>query len=912
MNESKPGVKRLVLLNTGRFDDAEIELDTCVGLIGRNNAGKTSAVSTLQFLYVASLNEMSFGGKSIDDTKRHYFPNANSYIIYECLSAEHGGYVCVGVRGLGAVRGFEFERFAYPGRYVREHYVTGDNEMRDADDTKARIFADTGLYRVLDKARDMSSLLCGQYDEAALNLSFVPLKDSGAQTMFSRLFKNVLFLRSMTQTDLKDTLVEVYKRALTQPVVNLRKTNEEQIARLERQREEIKLFGRVKPQVDKASEYAATIMRERKPLPNMYRRILVEKTRENAKWQTKLDEAKATLSTLDNERSELDQRRAQADEVYETAVSAASKRENEIDVIERLGNEFSEYVEEIENAALTALRDRENSLRNLLVRIEVEPVAILQSQLDANQQNHRLKQRQLDNFDRLSISVAAKGLGRDDAGRALSVLNRAIAEMPIDDFESFSEQVFVDDLSALAKGFNADGSFTGFGFTLSASALGELDIVDQASLSKAITELEDVISKLENRLEEAKEFETHKRELKTAVERREDQAMRIDLYNKWKVESETLPLLRRQAEVAEAERDKAKSELDAATRRGDSIAEDKASAERVVAECESKLERLRAIRVEPPDVDWSDQDTTDFSGESVFQLAESYNKRHNAASNAAQELSLSIRSIEVTLQDGLDGDTPSGKLDAIRQRISGLNTEAEAFEREWGSLLVSARSSIDNIVRDVRKLSDEVARLNRRLSRVTVSNLSGVNLNIIENTDVTDRYRRMLSDDLLIEDADRDESLRTLSELIRGQDGIINLQQMFGIQIEVRQDGDAKPLVFNSLDAIESNGTSIMIKLLINMILLSDMMKKDRHIFIPYYVDEAPTLDSVNFSQVVKVSNEMGFLPILAGTTTTSSAKLFYFVRYVGGKKSILERRARLRREPAALENEEPQNEQPA
>ena len=81
----RSGPYRIVALHCGKFDYAEIEIDTPVHLIGPNNVGKTSLISLLQFLYLDDQRQMQFS-RDMPETRRYYFPEKYSYALFECLT----------------------------------------------------------------------------------------------------------------------------------------------------------------------------------------------------------------------------------------------------------------------------------------------------------------------------------------------------------------------------------------------------------------------------------------------------------------------------------------------------------------------------------------------------------------------------------------------------------------------------------------------------------------------------------------------------------------------------------------------------------------------------------------------------------------------------------------------------------
>src|SRR5437867_1945972 len=97
------GVRRLVAINSGNYVWAEIDVSKPVHLAAPNNRGKSTLVNALQFLYIDDFNRMTFGRRSHDDTRKHYFGNDRCYIVFECLTPT--GLQCLLVRSLSNLRG---------------------------------------------------------------------------------------------------------------------------------------------------------------------------------------------------------------------------------------------------------------------------------------------------------------------------------------------------------------------------------------------------------------------------------------------------------------------------------------------------------------------------------------------------------------------------------------------------------------------------------------------------------------------------------------------------------------------------------------------------------------------------------------------------------------------------------------
>ncbi len=100
------GVRRLVVINSGKYSYANIDLSKPVHLVAPNNSGKTTLVNCLQFLFIDEVSKMQFG-RSLEDTSKHYFGADLSYLIFECLTPS--GIQCMLVHGLGNLQGGKFD-----------------------------------------------------------------------------------------------------------------------------------------------------------------------------------------------------------------------------------------------------------------------------------------------------------------------------------------------------------------------------------------------------------------------------------------------------------------------------------------------------------------------------------------------------------------------------------------------------------------------------------------------------------------------------------------------------------------------------------------------------------------------------------------------------------------------------------
>ena len=178
-------------------------------------------------------------------------------------------------------------------------------------------------------------------------------------------------------------------------------------------------------------------------------------------------------------------------------------------------------------------------------------------------------------------------------------------------------------------------------------------------------------------------------------------------------------------------------------------------------------------------------------------------------------------------------------------------------------------------------LQMKIADRNRRLASTSISDLTRLSLRIGEDHAKTAPIRRQVQDEEMPLFSDRkavEQALRDLSDLLRtSPSGRIDLIDLFNISFEV-QTADGRTKIFTKLENIESHGTTIAIKVLVNLMLLRGLLS-NRDVRIPFYLDEASSLDRSNLQSVVDTAFGLGFTAILASPDAMDVAGNIYFLK---------------------------------
>src|SRR5438552_2056632 len=196
------GPQRLILIRSGCYEYADIELTGALQIVGPNNTGKTALINALQFLYLDDRRHMDFGSYTAEQTREFYFLNQYSYILFECLGAT--GQCVIGWRGQSKTSGGDPERFFYGGPFATADFLDEKNQVREPRDVNGRLALKQ--FRVIKNAQEQKELLLPALNADGRGLGIVSLRDPDKYNHFRETLKNLLTLSAITQEQMRDGL----------------------------------------------------------------------------------------------------------------------------------------------------------------------------------------------------------------------------------------------------------------------------------------------------------------------------------------------------------------------------------------------------------------------------------------------------------------------------------------------------------------------------------------------------------------------------------------------------------------------------------------------------------------------------------------------------------------------------------
>jgi len=449
-----------------------------------------------------------------------------------------------------------------------------------------------------------------------------------------------------------------------------------------------------------------------------------------------------------------------------------------------------------------------------------------------------------------------------------------------------------------------DGRFHFPGGDLALSALPTPKLSDYTDPEQIRSELQQhrkEYDRLDRRLETAKDERAQKQRAQKIKERLKELRSQLNAYEEAREAEKKLGAIRSQIAERTRELESTKKMLAKTEADFQQLREEE---RRCRAQLESTREdkekieaRMRAL--DPPSSDWnrhlvvavSTSDTVwverspvrnSVGGktldEHVFALADRYHDEKNKESRLAQALEQTLNRIHQGTYGQYKQETKAETLDVLADEKEGLDARRRAAKQLWKKLMTGLGRKISDLLSSLDTMKSVVSRINRQLGGTSVSDLERLRLEITPFDSVVSLLERVAEHDsmpLFGESGKYKEDLEQLEELFHDHPEI-HLTDLFTVGFSVTTvDGSRE--TYDGLDNIQSNGTSITIKVLVHLVLINDLLREGA-LRLPFYLDEASSLDENNLGGIVRASTEMGFIPVLASPTESTAVRNIYYL----------------------------------
>ena len=878
---------RMVAIHSGKYEFADVLLDAPLHLMGPNNIGKTTLIAMLQFLYLDNYQGMHFS-HSRSETKRYYFPHTGSYILFECRTAE--GFRVVAVHGLGPARQYDFERFSYRGKLELDDFLDAERQIREPDAVKARLAA-KGYTRL--EPRHLRAALSGVGDDREVRLGLVPLRDRSQYERFRFLFCNLLRLAQLRQDALKELLIEIYRNEFQQLQIDLSIEYRERFARLDRDAQTVRELRLVEKNVRRLFELVAERDEARGKLPVLWqelgRRFVARETEYKAQKvakQERREQLEVQELTLKQERTQLS---GQRDE-HLRELGVLSGRLQEVEA------ERAQFVDFMPDWAVQRRKDLERetaALQAQLGGVDGERPERIERRIAELHTEQESTIRLRDSLEKMLLGAFRKDFSDEQIGQLFRLLNPALLELAVEAAEVRDEVMLKQYLQQLLAQIQGDVFEQEWG-RLDMVAVPMHDVSRMTDPEVLRTRLEDLagqISRETGRLAAArdrvglekklKSLQTEATMLDVKLARWEELEQKGACVKEWTqdvarltVESEVLGRKVNEAAEQLLQLEKERQQVSAAIQQVDSALRE-------------LLEMQR--RLTAPAGHWQAAEEEVEIPADFSDLYEMYRRIVAIERRLADETQVMLAVVQDVSYGRCEGDTEAETLQRLREAVDALDNKELALHKAWTDMAVGLRSSFSALGHDLERLQGKVRDLNRRMGQVEVSNLMAVRLIVREHPEWTRRIQAVcdMQEDLpLFGTVGPSPEMEALGALLE-QTQLVQLTDLFDLHFEI-QGADQKTRMYTNLDKIESNGTTITIKVLVHLMLLRDLMSGGRA-RIPFYLDEVSSLDHDNIAGIIRQARALDFTPILASPESVEEVDRIYVLSENEHGKMVLD-----------------------
>lgn len=884
------GPTKLIAIRSGSYDYAEIDLSNSIQLVGPNNAGKTTLINTLQFLYLDNRNQMVFGDHDQEATRQYYFPDHYSYLLFQCEGPK-GTYV-LGWRGQSKSSGGDPVRFTYDGGYEMTDYLTEDDRVRDQKEVLAKL-GERNYRELREPQLHREAILVATKGESN-GLGIVHLTESDRYAHFKEVLKNLLSLRSIDQHEMKRSLLMLASIPPNKPALEANRLMTEEFERIRDRRVKLNTLKSEKERLERYIDMSDVRFGLEARLATVYG-DLMEKRRKAHDHNKHVKEAiVAKQEALEKEKISTVEILKDLDEKIAELASQKGRADGDLHRIADLGKGLENFVETLEREALGNAKERLHGLNRQLGNAEEadrQRTARALAEVTSRVAN---TEKAITNFDKALITQLRESLD-DDKVRGLSKLfNLDILKLPVEKGGiELKKRKQVDALlKSLAENIKDDTySDALLSLPLPDNSNAWKELVDVKAMKKALADLKAEQDRLRQLMDAIENREVLAKERAQVQAECDAHVAQLGRWERFQQDRREEPRLKKRHDEISKEKNDAERERKIVREKLDEISV-KLFEQRTALNKEderfNRLLRLLEQCTPPPDPEAKGRELVSVPNDAEDAI-ELYRKLTIEHKDMSREMDQLRSKIENVLKSDIIGATEQDTIRLIKEQIEGLPTFEEALRKDWDNYLHLLRANFANVLNGLGDIKAAAEKLNRRFGNVSVSNLESLKMEVIDQSDLVAPLKELaetdhtgLFDDSKKLDAAYQSFRNKLSERIT-----LNYGDLFTLRFTVTVN-NGRTHSYDNLQ-VESHGTAITIKVLFNLLVLRSMLKEDPKTHaplsrVPFFLDEVHSLDATNRGAVLRMSRDLGFMAITAAPEPVSEVDALYFLRPINGR----------------------------
>lgn len=889
------GVTRLVLINSGKYSYADLDLTAPVHLAAPNNRGKSTLVNALQFLYVDELRAMRFGSRSHDDTRRHYFGEDPSYIVFECMTPL--GPKCLLVAGQGPLNNCQFIRFVYDGKFNLDDFRNAADELHSLEEMRAKLAGRSlaelkpgNLWEVLGDARVSSAAR-----DSLPRMNILPIRTRDEYRSFREAFIRLLALTNVSARELRELLITCHARDITCRKIDVAIEHREEFERAERAERAMQFSKAVVVYVDEGRMRRDAMAVHSQQLRLEVGPVALELASAHGQIGYVETDAIEQGEAIQGEEAAIDSRVAELNQQLGAIGRDIVHQQAALDRLNELHERWSLCTAEMLDmmrANSEALHARINRLKEDIEQAGRLDVSALRRRVHAIQEDLNANQRTLANWDTRTVNkLREMSLSGDDVQQLFRVLNPRLADLSIGvDVRIIDADQLQFELRSLRDHIDGD-KYAGSSIEIDLSHINRETInigATREQLQHDIAAKTAGLTRAQEQLRVAEDQVRAQQELQRANEERSELDGRLGEYDRYvKMWSERAGVSD-ELQRLNAERDGILAEIAAQTEAKEKCGQRRKDLTAVSTLCRDTLSRLdSSVDLYNQLQDEADLDVplvirtdVNVACEDVLHW-DNVRPRVDKLMIRLEEMQASVRDVAqghrrlMTLQKQIteesrqhQGQTvyfsePEDDWNHLFELVDSLVEQENAVEQAWSSLFTRLGAKLDGIKQSVAEIRQAVRAINRGLADYRVSNLRSVQLEVVLQTETYSLIETLTSEGGIFQDHEKiDRAKDQMRRWIR--DGkVIQLDDLFAVHIKVHDLDRDRPTEAKTLDEIGSTGTGMTAKAMVFIQLVRAVVSESRY-RLHFYLDETGQLDENNLAATTRMAVDCGVIPITA------------------------------------------------
>jgi len=893
MNNHISRILRIGLVNSGMFDLLELNLDVqAVHLVGANNVGKTSLITLIQFLYFHDVRDITFP-KSSTESLAFYFRRAGSYILFEVRTL-NGTRRTVGFFGTGTAKSREI--FVFDGGFSLQTFLDDTQRVLPLKQVQVRLFKRN--LRRFARFADYETALLGRHSDGTYNVQMFDLKPTNFR-LLRALLQDLLQLKRITSAEVRQSLISIAKSTGIKTQISVAEDENEnrKIQDIQRILHNLRtlqpLIEHWQVRKDKLAEVKQQFETESERLYHISTRYL-------ALLQTQHDHMQTEYQDINHQLSSLQQQ-------HDTLLQQQTHQQNRHDNLSQTLKKFTQLQDSCKpysQVHTTKQRDQLISerikLQALLNTIQPGNLTSLKRQQRQRKQEQTQIVRQMEQRTLQQVWREANFTSEEHILLTF-LLSEQLISLPTTRLTD--QTAFVVASRQAVSQLDAAGTFNGWGLNIP-RATWYVPVQDQETLAERLTRVENELRDLANKIEIAEDRARKETELRKLVRQVQQHERILQQFTALaQLESEYGDPLTCQEQLQQITATQATTAHDM---------------QAIVIQLKDLRQRSETLHVQLADnkkeYDVAQRthhtfpvfesacpaDVLAMLEETLHQEYHFSQKRREKNDDKLTRFQRQLDDARIKLAAYYDRETSNLAFEQwVSQKLNVAheiaNFEAQLYD-SYTNLITRMRGELDKLLRAFDVIKAQVAALNNNIRKVRISNIKQIKVRV-EQSGLVDALKQINQQQLDMFSLGTQrftfEQAQTMVEdylsQIRTHGMDLQLSDMFSLEFSVTFHHDENPITTTKIQALESHGTEIGVKVVLYLGLIRLLQGRRRlGSRLPFFLDEVGGIDQHNLKQLINYCEQNNFLPIFASPEIRDDIPYSYIFRRAEARSTLV------------------------